>query len=144
MNDPRFRRRRRLDQCALAASLCIGVAIAGAAKAKEGLPTSGQWLIAAADQTDTVQFTLKASTSSATGHDDFEMSHPMRLDALTGLSRDQLNAAGTHVTFRLIRDPGTFACDGWVAHRQGGGTFAFSPSQAFAAGLEKRGIDPPA
>jgi hypothetical protein len=143
MNDLRIRRQRRLVQCALAANLCLVIAVAGVANAKADLPNSGQWLIAAAGQHDSVQFTLRASSSSATGHDDFELSNPMRLDNLTGLSREQLDSGGAHVSFRLIRDPGTFVCDGWVAHFSGGGTFAFAPSPAFAAGLGKRGIDPP-
>src|SRR5579864_9017284 len=111
MYDLRFRRRRRLVQCALAAALCLGVALAGAANAMADLPDSGQWLIDVTTQHDAVQFTLKASSSGVFGHDDFEMSHPIRLDALSGLTRDQLNTGGTHVAFRLIRDPGTFACE---------------------------------
>lgn len=143
MNDLRIRRRRRLVQCAFAGVLLTALAAPVLASSGDGLPNDGQWLLDASRQGATVQFTLRASSSSATHHDDFEMTNPMRLSALTGLTSDQLNSVGTHVSFRLIRDAGTFACDGWVAHLKGGGTFNFAASPSFAAGLANRGIGAP-
>ncbi|HKW45653.1 MAG TPA: hypothetical protein VJN22_08340, partial [Candidatus Eremiobacteraceae bacterium] len=143
MNDIRIRRQRRLVRCALAASLCLGMAVAGGAGAKADLPNSGQWLIDATRHGDSPQFTLRASWSKGSDHDSFDMSRSMGLDSFAGLTESQLASAGTHASFRLIRDAGTFACDGWVAHLQGGGTFEFSPNPAFASSLAQRGIGAP-
>ena len=47
-------------------------------------------------------------------------------------------SAGSHVQFQLIRDAGTFNCEGWFKDGKGSGHFVFSASPAFAAELQRR------
>jgi hypothetical protein len=56
-----------------------------------------------------------------------------------GVTQAQLDSAGTHVAFTFAREAGSFACEGWIAHGQGGGPFTFSPSAAYAADMRARG-----
>src|SRR5258708_8288185 len=63
-----------------------------------------------------------------------------RLQALTGA---QIMSVGSHVQFQLIRDAGTFNCEGWFKEGKGSGHFVFAANPAFSAELTKRGIGAP-
>ncbi|MBV8721875.1 MAG: hypothetical protein JO277_06980 [Candidatus Eremiobacteraeota bacterium] len=57
-----------------------------------------------------------------------------------GLTPAQLEN-GRHVTFSIVRDAGTFACDGWLAQGRGGGSMTFAPSAAFERAMNERDYD---
>ncbi len=61
-------------------------------------------------------------------------------DELADLDRGALNSsAPTTAQFSLVREAGTFAFNGTFAEGEGGGTFRFSPSQAFADEMKRWG-----
>jgi hypothetical protein len=59
-----------------------------------------------------------------------------------GLTAAQLSSAGP-ARFRLRQDAGTFAFEGAFAGGRGMGRFGFTPDPAFAAELERRGMERP-
>ena len=65
------------------------------------------------------------------------------LDRLRGLSQPQIMSAGSNVQFQLVREAGTFNCEGWFKDGKGSGHFVFSPSAAFSAELVRRGYPAP-
>jgi beta-lactamase regulating signal transducer with metallopeptidase domain len=67
----------------------------------------------------------------------------VRLDQLPGISLEQISAASSTVRLPIRREAGTFNVDGVCHSGVCGGTFAFEPSQSFAAELAKRGLDRP-
>jgi beta-lactamase regulating signal transducer with metallopeptidase domain len=67
----------------------------------------------------------------------------VRLDQLPGISLEQISAASSTVRLPIRREAGTFNVDGVCHSGVCGGTFAFEPSQSFAAELAKRGFERP-
>ncbi|HEX3700835.1 MAG TPA: hypothetical protein VHV27_09190 [Phenylobacterium sp.] len=60
---------------------------------------------------------------------------------LRGLTPAELEAAQTgQVRFRLVRDAGTFACEGSAAGQHGSGECQFQPSAGFVELLRARGV----
>ncbi len=58
---------------------------------------------------------------------------------LQGLSREQ--AQNGRVSFSLVREAGTIACEGSFTDGKGSGTFRFVPNRAFVDGMRNRGFD---
>lgn len=58
---------------------------------------------------------------------------------LQGLSREQ--AQNGRVSFSLVREAGTIACDGSFTDGKGIGTFRFVANRAFVDGMRSRGFD---
>ena len=58
---------------------------------------------------------------------------------LQGLTRDQ--AQNGKVSFRLVREAGTFECEGSFAEGKGSGTFRFTGNQSFVDAMRNRGYD---
>ncbi|HTV92659.1 MAG TPA: hypothetical protein VMG98_08075 [Verrucomicrobiae bacterium] len=52
-----------------------------------------------------------------------------------------LASAGQDVHFRLNREAGDYAMDGWIGGGKGGGTYVFTPNAAFFDSLRKQGLD---
>lgn len=63
----------------------------------------------------------------------------VRFDGLTA----QVLASSAPMRFRLRQDPGTFDFEGTFAGGHGTGRFGFTPDPAFAAELERRGMERP-
>ena len=63
---------------------------------------------------------------------------------LRGLTADQARSGGTNVRFQIVRDAGTFDCEGWFRAGKGSGTFAYTASPEFAARLRSLGLEAPA
>jgi hypothetical protein len=71
-------------------------------------------------------------------------SRTMALADLAGLEPGGLASAETPVRFRLVREAGTTDCSGTSrGGGRGAGTCRFAPDAAFAADLERRGIERP-
>jgi hypothetical protein len=54
--------------------------------------------------------------------------------------KDALASSGQDVHFKLHREAGDYAMDGWVGGGKGGGTYVFTPNAAFFDDLRKDGI----
>jgi beta-lactamase regulating signal transducer with metallopeptidase domain len=67
----------------------------------------------------------------------------VRLDQIPGVSLDQISAPSATIRLPIRREAGTFNVDGTCRSGVCGGTFAFEPSQAFAAELVQRGFARP-
>jgi hypothetical protein len=63
----------------------------------------------------------------------------MALGELQGLSGEAASAAKANVNFNIVREAGTFACEGYFRAGRGAGFWTFAPSQSFAAGMRERG-----
>ncbi len=87
-----------------------------------------------------VDLTLRARSSGG-DYDDNSSDAP--LTSLVGLNTDWMKGPDTDVRFSLVRDAGTFACQGRAGHGRGAGTFEFLPDPNFGAQLASRGYDRP-
>ncbi len=58
---------------------------------------------------------------------------------LRGLSREQ--TVNGSVRFSLVREAGTFECEGTFINGKGSGTFVFTPDQGFFASMKAKGFD---
>jgi uncharacterized protein (UPF0335 family) len=63
------------------------------------------------------------------------------LSELQGLSADAASTVKTTVNFNLVRDAGTFSCEGYFRDGRGAGFWTFTPSQAFVSAMRARGYD---
>lgn len=135
-------RRSTLLPASIVAALAA-VSMLAADRAVADLPTTGQWLLNVRPNSARVDLTLRSSGSEGTHTWNFEDTTAVDRTAIRGLSDSQLASSGSHVTFRVVRDAGSFACDGWSANGRAEGTYSFTPDPAFAQGLAARGIAAP-
>ncbi|HEY0101649.1 MAG TPA: hypothetical protein VGB76_22170 [Pyrinomonadaceae bacterium] len=61
------------------------------------------------------------------------------LSELQGLSAETALSARTNVNFKLVRQAGTFACEGYFREGRGAGFWTFTPSQSFVSAMRERG-----
>jgi hypothetical protein len=119
-----------------------GVASARAADAQT---VDGRWAIQHRTPSDGehVELTLTYETPSDRGtlHHD-EWGDTVALSDL-GLTAERLRAAVAPVTFRVVRDAGTFACTGTAGNGAGAGQFVYTPNAAFSDALAARAINRP-
>ena len=57
-----------------------------------------------------------------------------------GLTAQELQSSN-HVNFSIVRDAGTFACEGSVVASRGGGAMTFTSSPSFEHAMNERGYD---
>lgn len=106
----------------------------------------GQWLIESIPESSMVDMTLRyGATTKISGGKVFRNTNSFRvdLDRLQGLLSSQRASGGTQVKFQLVRDAGTFSCEGWFNGGRGAGDFIFSANQNFISELSRRGINKP-
>ncbi len=135
-------RARRIRFPLIVASIAAAAAVWGA-QARADIPNTGQWLVDQHSQNATVDLTFKSSGSDGSHTWNFEDTTTVARTSVSGLTDDQLESSGTHVTFRIVRDAGWFDCDGWAANGHASGSYRFTPDPAFARGLAARGIASP-
>jgi beta-lactamase regulating signal transducer with metallopeptidase domain len=104
------------------------------ASATDASSLAGTWELQAGRTAGEVYLELRQGHSSS--------GHSIPLSSLEGLSRAQLDRAGS-VVFALRRDAGTFNFTGSLRDGVGAGTYTFTPSATFAAELARRGVDQP-
>ncbi|HZY99003.1 MAG TPA: hypothetical protein VFE36_05480 [Candidatus Baltobacteraceae bacterium] len=100
---------------------------------------SGTWAVTPSTASGKIYFDLTIEDSN--GHDRSHSGNDYTPSAL-GLTQQQLNGPGHHVSFTISRDAGSFACEGWVTNGRGGGSAAFSPSAEYISKMNARGYDP--
>jgi len=61
------------------------------------------------------------------------------LSDLQGLTREQAFGAKTEVSFRIVREAGTFECEGFFKEGKGAGFWTLTPNPAFIAAMRERG-----
>lgn len=69
-------------------------------------------------------------------------SETFALSELQGLAADAGGSSvKTTVNFNLVRDAGTFSCEGYFRDGRGAGFWTFTPSRAFLSAMRTRGYD---
>jgi hypothetical protein len=77
-----------------------------------------------------------------TGGDGFNMtSDNLPLSELQGLTADMISATKTNVSFNIVREAGTFACEGFFSSGKGTGFWTLNPSEKFISAMRSRGYD---
>jgi hypothetical protein len=98
---------------------------------------TGQW-VAQFDATRpsviSMMFTRHADADSS-----FMTTDTISRDELQGFPADSNSAARVNVTFRIVREAGTFDCEGYFGAGKGAGFWTFTPSQGFIAAMRARG-----
>lgn len=126
-----------LSRLAIAAALVFTIAASAAS------PFSGQWYVEPSSKTGEIQVTLRYERHWDGGNSNSVHSFDTATNNLVGLTAEALNSSGTHSQFKLVREAGTFVCDGWFSGGKGSGSFDFQADQKFAAELAKRGVGTP-
>jgi len=121
-----------------AATLLVpAAACADAPAADSEAPARLSWEIEDQKEPGNVQFEL---SHRSPGHS-YSTSRPVPLDSLVGITPAQLSSAsGAQVRFHMVREAGSFDCEGIVRRGRGTGDCSFVPDPAFAAGLARRGM----
>ncbi|HEY0427412.1 MAG TPA: hypothetical protein VGC76_06365 [Pyrinomonadaceae bacterium] len=63
------------------------------------------------------------------------------ISELQGLAANALNSSKTNVSFSLVREAGTFVCEGFFSAGKGAGVWTLTPSQKFISEMRSRGYD---
>lgn len=114
---------------------CLGAA---ALAFQNASPITGQWMIDGRPMDGKIELTLRGNSGE---HGHFSSSSMLPLDQLRGLSREQMDSAGTNVRFEIARDAGTLACEGYFKNGNGSGAFTFSPNPRFVSEMQSLGYD---
>jgi hypothetical protein len=110
----------------------------GASNAAQGSIT-GEWLAEFnRKDADEVQFTVIRRSERGGQHNS---SNGIPLNELQGLTRQQAFGAKTEVNFRLVREAGTFQCEGYFREGKGAGHWTLTPNQSFVSAMRSRGYD---
>lgn len=82
------------------------------------------------------------SIQQRSGENGYRMnSDNLRLTQLQGLAASALSAAKTEVRFNIVREAGTFACEGYFNNGNGVGFWTLTPSEKFIAAMRSRGYE---
>ncbi|HEY9405071.1 MAG TPA: hypothetical protein VIQ24_20635 [Pyrinomonadaceae bacterium] len=121
------------------ASVSAGGANFTAASSAAQAAITGEWLAQFNGKNgDEVQFTVIRRSAGGGQHNS---SNGISLGELQGLTRQQISAARTDVNFRLVREAGTFQCEGIFREGKGAGHWTLTPSQSFVSAMQSRGYD---
>ena len=63
------------------------------------------------------------------------------LGELQGLTAETALSAKANVNFNVVRQAGTFACEGYFREGKGAGFWTFTPSQSFVSAMRERGYN---
>ncbi|HTU82107.1 MAG TPA: hypothetical protein VMF61_08260 [Candidatus Acidoferrales bacterium] len=118
-----------------AVALALAVSTALPAAAQSALP--GNWTLSSGESPDRVRLTIRVDAAPS----DHSGSSADVDPGVLGLSQAQLGSGGERAHFTLAREAGSFVCDGWIGHGEGGGTLIFTPSSAYRAAMASLGYD---
>ncbi|HEX8565436.1 MAG TPA: hypothetical protein VF648_07170 [Pyrinomonadaceae bacterium] len=100
---------------------------------------TGEWLADFSRKNqDEIQFTT-TRRSERGGQNN--TSDGILLSELQGLTREQAFGARTDVNFRIVREAGTFVCEGFFRAGKGAGHWTLTPNQGFVSAMRSRGYD---
>jgi uncharacterized protein (UPF0335 family) len=98
---------------------------------------TGQWT-AEVNRSKPGEIQMTYHRRSGTGG--FSMSgDKVALGELQGLTADAALSARSNVNFNVVRQAGTFACEGYFREGKGAGFWTFTPSQSFVTAMRERG-----
>ena len=102
-------------------------------------PITGEWTAnIKSDKTDEIQLSFNRRTSKG----NMNMSGSgFKFNALEGLTREQTQEARADVTFRIVREAGTFELIGTFRNGRGAGHFTLIPNQSFLSAMQSRGFN---
>jgi hypothetical protein len=103
---------------------------------------AGQWVIEAGRDAGFLNLTLMYS-SEKRGRGQNTTSFRAAPEQLRGLTAAQMMSAGSNVQFQIVRDAGTFNCEGWFKSGRGSGHYVFASNPAFVAELRRRNYEAP-
>lgn len=116
----------------------VGANVNAANSAAQATMT-GEWLAEFNRKNEEmVQFTVLRRSGRGTRH---HSSNSIALAELQGLTRQQALSAKMDVNFRLVREAGTFQCEGAFREGKGAGHWTLTPSQSFISAMQGRGYD---
>jgi hypothetical protein len=104
--------------------------------------TSGEWTASLEKQGSGINLNFGLESGAAKSDDNYhrhEFGQTYDFAEL-GLSREQVTKGGP-VSFSLVREAGTIACEGTFRGGKGSGTFRFTRNPAFVSGMKSRGFD---
>jgi hypothetical protein len=100
---------------------------------------TGEWVADfSRTNADEVQFTILRRTARGGNH---SSSSGFRLSEFQGLTRELASGARTNVSFRLVREAGTFDCEGSFREGKGAGHWTLTPNQSFVSMMRNHGYD---
>lgn len=83
-----------------------------------------------------IQFTFQQHSEGG----GFSMTgHSLSLSEFRGLPADAATSARTNVNFTIVREAGTFTCEGFFREGKGAGFWTLTPNQNFVAAMRSRG-----
>ncbi len=131
-----------LSSCTLAVALgCFAVA---ASRSNDDSPhaalnmrqasqnlSAGHWVVERTPAADVLSIRFQVHPKGGGGMASFSLP----LHELEGLTQADISQAAAPVRFRLVRDAGTFTCEGTFKKGKGVGEWTFTPDAAFAAAV---------
>ena len=100
--------------------------------------TTGTWAIQDLQVANRVQFSLQVTDG---GRSNFQSSSEFDLSQVQGLTTAQMaSPSGMIVRFDIMREAGTFICEGYFKAGNGAGTFLFKPSLSFVSQMATLGF----
>jgi hypothetical protein len=114
-----------------------GRGVAAALAPQEAM--TGQWTAEVSKgKTDYLQLTLHRQTDKGRTSN---MGSSMSFADFQGLTREQATSANANVSFRLVREAGTFQFEGNFRDGKGAGLWTLTPSQQFISAMRERGFE---
>jgi hypothetical protein len=106
-----------------------------------GFDLNGEWTADVRNASgNDIQITFMSGSSK--GSYSNSMGRTMKISDFQGLNiADVTSAAKTAVKFSLVREPGTFDCEGSFTQGLGAGFWKFTPNQSFVSAMRGRGYD---
>jgi len=100
--------------------------------------TTGTWAIQDLQVANRIQFSLHVTEG---GKGNFQSSSEFDVSQVQGLTMTQMaSSSGTIVRFEIMREAGTFICEGYFKAGNGAGTFLFKPSLSFSSQMATLGF----
>ena len=100
--------------------------------------TTGTWTIQDVQVANRVLFSLQVTGG---GKGNFQSSSEFDMSQVQGLTAAQMaSSTGTVVRFDIMREAGTFICEGYFKAGNGAGTFVFKPSLSFVSQMATLGF----
>ncbi len=100
---------------------------------------SGQW-IAQIDASNPSVIKMMFTRQSDKGGS-YMTSDNISRDELQGFPSDATSSTRANVNFRIVREAGTFNCEGYFGAGKGAGFWTLTPSQSFISAMRGRGYD---
>lgn len=98
---------------------------------------SGQW-IARFNTNKPAVINLMFTRQSENGGS-YMVGENVSLNELQGFPSDVTSSAKTNINFRIVREAGTFDCEGYFGASKGAGFWTLTPSQSFVSMIRGRG-----